>query len=296
MLLGSVYVKQGLPLHIRVMTALKFVTNLKKTFDEQGEYINKLCEDAFLINTENGDVEIDPEKLIEVGNDNSSVSEQEISGFVAYVVFRLLCIDSPYDGRQTLTEFPFLTNETKKDIESGKYGFIFSEGDNRFSEYKGKDTYHRWVNIPGKVREVLAGELSGECVSNHCLMLDDWLKAVRILRDYLVFTDGQFKFCNPEKEEKALFINVDDYRIPVWPRKAVYAYHVDADIADTENGLVAGINAEGRLENRSALKWIVSYENENSEVNKGDSIKLEPGMTITINEKEIKIGSGDSNE
>ncbi len=310
--LDKAYVKQGFPLHLRVLTALKFVTALKDAFDEQSGKIDCLSNEAFLVNTESGDLALIAEKLMNTGADSPSPSD--ISRFVAYSVFRLLCIDSPYDGSLTLTEFPFLSKAAKEEIESGKYGFIFAEGENKFSEYKGRDTYHRWRNIPVEVREVLTRELSGaqapfesqtkavaeaagqDPAEAQPLTLEEWLKAMRILRDYLVFADGQFKFWNPENAEIALFLRVDDYKIPVWPRKAIYAYHVEAGKEDTENGLVAGINAEGRLENRSAFKWSVKCSAGTLEAEQGDSIVPEPGMTITVNGKELKVESGDIDE
>ena len=116
------------------------------------------------------------------------------------------------------------------------------------------------------------------------------------LRDCLVYVNGQFRFCDPDVSNKVLFMVIDDYKIPVWPKKAIYWYHVDVPISESRNGIIAGITAkDGRyyLNNLSGNVWGATNKNTSFWIYPEREIEIVEGMTIQLeNGKIIKIVNG----
>ena len=102
-------------------------------------------------------------------------------------------------------------------------------------------------------------------------------------------------FCNPEEWPDLLFlVTPDHYVIPVWPRKAIYWYHVGNDVDRSNNGVIAGINEDLEIVNRSDDEWVVSYKDKERFLSKGRSIEAKDGEVITIFNKKFSVVRGDS--
>ena len=84
-----------------------------------------------------------------------------------------------------------------------------------------------------------------------------------------------------------------EYSIPIWPKKALYWYHVEVDPDDVETEVIAGINSDGFMENRSNMQWVIDNESRLIIVNPGKSIKPDIGMDIEINNVHFKVVSGE---
>jgi len=117
------------------------------------------------------------------------------------------------------------------------------------------------------------------------------------MRDSLVYVNSQFKFCDPDVSNKVLFMVVDDFKIPVWPKKAVYWYHVDIPLYESQNGIVAGVTVrEGKyyLSNLSGNPWAVTLNSVTEWVEPEQSIQIIEGMVIKLGDsKSIKVQSGE---
>lgn len=202
-------------------------------------------------------------------------------------------MDNPYDGRDTLIQFPLLSATALNQINSGKYGFIFSGYWNQYSEHIGKEAYQRWRNIPSGLRSLLEAELNRKQGEGQYKTTDEWLAYMRMLRDCLVLENGQFRLCDPDVPSQVLFLQTGDYRIPVKPRKAVYWYHVGMPEDQFENGIVAGINADGYVENYSHIQWDISKPAAAIKLESRQSIKPEEGMRIDIGGKVLYVICGE---
>jgi hypothetical protein len=89
---------------------------------------------------------------------------------------------------------------------------------------------------------------------------------------------------------------IDDYKIPVWPKKAIYWYHVAIPINESKNGVIAGVTMrDGRyyLNNLSGNVWGAILNNTTFWIYPEREVEIVEGMTIKLeNEKTIKIING----
>lgn len=295
-------------LYARVVAALN-LANIFKTLTKYFRgIIYKVRAEAFYVNTDNGEVKVIVERLLgdrecDPGNrvdymtledqGSGSIEESDISRFEAYTVFRLLCMENPFDGCKTITEYPLLSKKALLKINSGEFGFIFTNnGENKYSEYIGRDSYENWKRIPSRLRDAIEMELERKTNGGKFITSDEWLKNMRVLRDCLVQVNGQYKLCDPDVGNDVLFIKVGDYSIPIWPRKAVYGYHVGIQENDVKNGVVAGITMEGYIKNHSDSQWDVTNNGKMNTIRPGGAIKPVVGMKIEINGVCLQIVDG----
>ena len=225
------------PLHIRVLTALNFVESVVTVFETFNSVIQRITPKAFWVNPENGDVRVFVEKLLDCYDDEpepdflvavksktDSIGESELSRFIAYTVFRLFCVDNPFDGRDTLVKYPLLTEKALREINSGEHEFIFEGKSNGYSEYIGVSAYQKWKILPPGLQCAIRRELTKQRIDEKQIAPIEWLRKIRNLRDCLIFQNEKrrFVFCNPEEWPDLLFlVTSDHYVIPVWPRKAI---------------------------------------------------------------------------
>lgn len=286
-------------LHVRIVTAINIAEMLKMLWKDFQGLLHNITPDSILVNTENGDVKIIIEKCMDkgrnledvdagdymclCGTEKECIDEQMLTKYIAYSTFRLLCMSNPYDGRKTLVEFPLLTRRANRMIHSGDYDFILSESTNMYSEFIGREVVAKWNSIPVFLRERVEQELRNDDNAAVDSNLEDWVRLTRMLRDSLVFVNGQFKFCDPNENNRVLFIATKNkYRIPVWPRKAVYWYHLGCTDEDKCNKVAIGVNSEGWLENHTFSVWSVESYGNTYWINPGQAVKPELGMYITI--------------
>ena len=312
--LSSALAASGFSIYSRIMAA----TNLAETLNIIHNYIGKNIlsihpEDIF-VNTDNGDVYIWIEQwLSEIvdlstvndfgfspewySRDNKNVTESDFRFFLAYAIFRLLCNDEPFDGSETLLQFPLLTDEAIRLMRANKFGFALAKGRNYISEYIGQGLWKKWRALPTFLRnEIEKSFTTGIEIFDERTEIPQWLKVMRKLRDCLVYVNGQFRFCDPDVSNKVLFMVIDDYKIPVWPKKAIYWYHVDISINESRNGIIAGVTSkDGRyyLNNLSGNVWGATLNNTSFWIHPEREIEIVEGMTIQLeNGKIIKIVNG----
>lgn len=269
----------------RVLAALHLaeqVTALTKRADGK-RY--SLMPEAVLVHIENGDVRILPEKCPEEG-----AGDADLFRFAAYMAFRLLCVDDPLDGRETLVKYPYLSKEAAADVWQGKYGFILSDGPNRFSDYIGKTAAARWNALPAFLQRAFqeafdTKEEGGEKEAD----LAYWLVQMRKLRDCLVLEDRRWSFWEPEASGQTMVLEMKEYQVHVQARKAIYWYHVEAEFDAQTNGIVGGIGQDGFLENRSRFVWSVEAGEKKLPLYPAEKIKLETGMVLKIEDTDIYV-------
>lgn len=306
-MLSKAVMRRDFPLQARVMAALNLAEALEEKKDCYAECLVHLSTEAVSVNIENGDVEIDVEKCFQndisldgmenyiqcQGGTNTGLEENDFTRFAVYSTFRLLCMENPFDGRETLLEYPLLSKKAIKQIHSGDYGFVMSDCTNRFSDYIGREILPMWKNVPIFLKEVFEQELNVKQKDLDCLSMKEWVKYMRMLRDCLVCVNNQFRLCDPDAKNDVLFMVVNGFKIPVWPRKAIYWYHVDEEKIDMQKGgIIGGINTKGLLENRTSGRWYVEDHGQKIILYSDCGIKPENGMKIYIGCSKIEIVSG----
>lgn len=301
-------------IYSRIMAAINIAESLSILKDYIGKCIQSIRPEEIYINTESGEVYIWIEKWLcnysekpnaeEFGfspewyeSEEKEFTETDFRFFTAYVFFRLLCNDEPFDGSETLVEFPLLTKEAIRSIQGGRHGFALVPGKNNVSEYIGQGLLKRWRALPLFIRNEFEKSFTlGIDSPQERTEISTWLKTMRKMRDCLVFVNGQVRFCDPNVNNKVLFMVIDDYKIPVWPKKAVYWYHTDAPSAETNNGVIAGVTSKDGsyyLKNLSGSEWTVTLNKTSSWIHPEQEIEIVEGMTIQLeNGKLIKIVNG----
>lgn len=301
-------------IYSRIMAATNLAESLNTMRHYVGNHICSIHPEEIYVNTDNGDVYIwieewlckaaDSDKTDGFGfspewysREDKTATEADIRFFIAYVIFRLLCIDEPFDGSETLLQFPLLTEEAIRLIHANKYGFALSKGNNHVSEYIGQGLWKKWRALPNFLRSEIEKTFTvGIDAPEERTEIPVWVKAMQKLRDCLVFVNGQFRFCDPDVSNKVLFMTIDDYKIPVWPKKAIYWYHVDAPLEELTNGIVAGVTAKDAsyyLTNLSDGNWSVTLGITSRWIYPGHEIEIVEGMTIQLeNNKVIKVVNG----
>ena len=312
--LSKVVSASGFLIYSRVMAALNLSETLYAVKDFLGQNIISIHPEDIFVNTETGEIFVWIEQwLNEVKEatfemdfglspewytrEDKKCDERDFQYFLSYVIFRLLCNDEPFDGRETLIQFPCLTAEAKRRIYSGQYSFSLAKGNNAVSEYIGQSLLKKWKALPSFIRNMFEHNFtSGVADREVRTEIEHWLKNMRKLRDCLVYVNGQFRFCDPDMPNRVLFMLVEDYKIPVWPKKALYWYHVGMPFSESQNGVIAGISAkEGGyfLNNLSGDVLGATLNNTNVWVHPGKDIELMEGLTIRLeNDTVIKVING----
>ena len=303
--IDKVHGKKNFAFHSRVLTVLNLAEaffSLASYFDG---YLKRLVPEAIYVNIEDGDVKIIIDRMMsrDIDSQNANneylrlicdeeevIDQSSLLRFLAYISFRLICNENPYDGKDALIDYPILTTSAYKTINSGIYGFVFSETRDEYSEYIDKEAYQKWNMLPGKIKKIFSAVLDSE---DETLGVEEWQKYMRMLRDCLVLVNGQFKLCDPDSSNKVSFLVSNDYSIPIWPRKAVYWYHVGIPADTVEKEVIAGINVDGYIENKTDEQWVIDNKSKMAYLAPGKSIKPEVGMDIEINNTHFKVVNGE---
>lgn len=305
----------GFSIYSRVMAAMNLAESLSVIQKYVGKNILSIHPEDIYVNIDNGDVYVWIEDWLRDVSDRSgaedfgfspewylceekTVTYADLSYFAAYAIFRLLCNDDPFDGSDTLIQFPLLTRETIASMHDGTYGFVLTSGSNCVSEYIGQGLLKKWRAMPGFIRsEFEKNFTTGLASPEDRTDIAQWLKIMQKMRDCLVFVNGQFKFCDPDVSNKVLFMVVDDFRIPVWPKKAIYWYHVGIPLHESKNGVIAGVTfKDGKyyLSNLSGNSWTVTFDSMTDWIQPEGIIQIVEGMTIKMGDsKTIKVQSGE---
>ena len=308
--LNDVYVKlersvtqKDFSLQARVMAGLNIAGAVAFACNNKIHAYSSADAEDFFVSTRTGDVKIiidNHESTGRVFTESEDVNSSCINSFpqeetmvrlAAYLTFRLLCLGDPFDGKQTLVEYPFLSKSATAIIHSGKYGLIVEKGENSASGYIGAEVLSRWKALPKFFRAQMVEALhaqSDKCETDSTV----WLNNIRKLRDCLVFVNGQYRFCDPDLPINLLFMKVRSYKVPVWPKKALYWYHIGDSAVKTGNGVIAGVNGDGVLENHSDLTWCIEYGTLKEFIDPKRSVKPASGMIIKMNDVVVEIVDG----
>lgn len=300
------------PLRARVLAALNLSDTMVGIQEELGGLLYSMSPEAVYINIESGEVRILIERCLDPAfrgkgryeygfatlknkePEGDYLGEADLLNFLEYATFRLLCMEDPFNGEETLLLYPCLTKKALEEIHQGDYRFIFSGGDHSQAAHLGPNIRGRWNSLPGSLRRTFERVFDrGGSVREGQMNLAGWRKQMRKLRDCLVSVNRQFRLCDPELSNKVLFMVIGEYQIPVWSMKAIYWYHVGRSYDAKTNGLVGGINAGGYLENRTDSRWVFKIDKTTSTVKPGEQVKLEEGAELTIENQTIRVVNGE---
>lgn len=312
--LSSALPASNFSIYSRIMAAINLAESLNVIHSYIGKNILSIHPEDIFVNTTNGDVYIwieqwlnviaEPNTVTHFGfppewylRKEKAVTEADFRFFTAYVIFRLLCNDEPFDGSETLLQFPLLTDEAIRIMRAKKYGFILAKGINYVPVYMSQGLWKKWRSLPAFFRiEIEKSLTDGVEDPNKMPEISQWIKTMQKLRDCLVYVKGQFGFCDPDTSSKILFMVIDDYKIPVCSKKAIYCHHVDVSINESEDEIVAGVfSEEGRhyLTNFSENVWRAILNNTSFWIYPEREIEIVEGLTVQLgNGKNIKIVNG----
>jgi hypothetical protein len=280
-------------LQARVMAGLNMASAVSFACNSKINTYTSADVEDYYVSIRTGDIKI----FVEIHESQDSVAAEDEDGntlydaavpkegkmlsLVAYLTFRLLCLVDPFDGKQTLVEYPLLSKTATAKIHSGQYRLIVETGENTASRYLGSEALNRWNALPNFFREQLVKALCAQ--SDNC-EIDGviWLDSMRKLRDCLVFVKGQYRFCDLDLPINLLYMKMGSYKVPVWPKKALYWYHIGDDAEKAGSGVIAGVNSEGTLENFSDLTWCIEYGTMKEFISPKHSVKPESGMLIKM--------------
>lgn len=181
-----------------------------------------------------------------------------------------------------------LTYKSKESINCQIKEFVFADNENDVSKYIGREMVARWNALPPIIRNVLEDNLDKGRTSI-TYDTNDWIFVIRKLRDLLVFVNRSFRFCNPAEKNQILFFRIDAFLVPIWPRKALYGYHVgEADYLKSRQ-VILGVNQEGKVVNHSTMDIFIKLEDKQVKVETGEAFLPEIGMEILVDNKCIAI-------
>lgn len=307
--LDDVIYKKTFSLNMRVNAAINLSEIIKTVADYFDGLIFSLYPEDIFVNPENGSVKLLIERCLDsdyikhrynnisffVPDDRSSecnyVNQSDLLKFVQYYSFRLMCVENPFDGKQTLLQYPLLTEKALKDINSGSFDFIFSKSKENFSTVLNEPTLRRWINyLSSDIRRKFTEAF---CIKNdepNKSSIDEWIINMRMLKDCFVFINGKSGICYPEKNVGIPFISINEYNIPAVENQKLYYYHIDMDYKDTNNGIIGQILNDNVFMNCLNKTICTKFDDLYVYVKPNEKIKLQPGMILTFpNEKTANI-------
>lgn len=300
------------PLRARVLAALNLADTMVGIQDKFEGLLYSMRPGAVYVNLETGETKILIERCMDFASGKEgryeygfavgpkeekedTLTEADLLNFLEYTTFRLLCMEDPFDGEETLTRYPCLTRKALEEIHRGDYPFAFAGAGHPAAAYPSQNAQARWKSLPGDLRRLFERVFDRSArIGEDGMDLSKWRIQMRKLRDCLVSVNRQFRLCDPEVPNKVLFLVIGEYRIPVWSKKAIYWYHTKLEYEKTTNGLVGGINSEGSLENRTGTQWAVELDGTTAFIAPGGKVKLEEGMKLTIGKEVVRIVNGET--
>lgn len=289
----------ALPIRTKILI-LDSLTGLIMTLrDSFPSALKRLGANCVHVNPKTGDVRVllnrcidsaadeqefaEDEMFLEVHSPDG-LSEQMIVRFLIYTAFVLIVRRNPFDCRAAMMQYPLLTKQAIRDINTGRFGFHASaSGQNGAAEADSADKV--WRSLPTFFRNVIQSELSSSGQVHH-LTLKEWQMKIRMLRDSLIIVKNKNVLYDWDVDQSLMLLKCNGYLIPVYPRKAIYWYHLGLSYTNGENGVIAGIDADYNLKNNSTILWTTK---KGSQINKGKAIKLRPGLVINISGQEIQV-------
>lgn len=224
-------------------------------------------------------------------SESNGLTEQMLIRFLAFVSFMFLCNRNPYDVPEYMALYPLLTTKASQIINNGEKGFILSE--TNIVYVNDELCKKKWRYLPTYFRKVICSELNKGKDASQIMDLKQWQSQIRMLRDSLIIVKSKPVFYDWETQQSLLLIRCNDYLVPVWPRKAVYWYHISSSDINYDNPIVGGIDADMNLRNQSNFVWTYTRAGKRGNLYSGQSVKLEAGLSIIIDNQEIKVLDGD---
>lgn len=301
--ISYVALNETLPIRTKILILDNLTNIIMEIFHSIPSHFIRLGADCIYINPINGGVKVFLDRCLDIDAkgyecnedftflevcDIKGLNEQTIVKFLVYTSFILICKKSPFDVTDSIIRYPLLTKESIKAINSGQMGFLYSKAhcDNPL-EAESVDKV--WKLLPSFFRKSVCAILDPNYNSNECQSLNKWQIQIRMLRDSIIFVQNKTILYDWNLQKNLLLLKCNEYLIPVWPRKAIYWYHVGLSYSDGDNGVIGGIDAELKLTNSSNILWSVR---KGIQISKGKTIKLEPGMSITVGSQEVNVISG----
>ena len=301
--ISSVAYNEKLPIRTKILILDNLTNLIMELFHSVPSHFKRIGADCVYVNSQNGNVKIFLDRCLDIASkryeceedftfleigDINGLTEQSIVKFLVYTSFVLICRKNPFDVTNSIIHYPLLTKESVKEINSGQMGFLYSKAycDNPIdAELVDKV----WNLLPSFFRKAVSIVLDSNLSPSDYQSLDKWQIQIRMLRDSIIFVQNKTILYDWNLHENLLLLKCNDYLIPVWPRKAIYWYHVGLSYNDGDNGVIGGIDAELKLKNSSNILWFIR---KGSQIGKGKTIKLEPGMSINIGSQSINVISG----
>lgn len=221
-------------------------------------------------------------------SEKNGLTERMLVRFLAYTAFIVICRNNPYDVTAALKLYPLLTKPAARKINEGQMGFVFSTP-NCDNPINSDNIEKVWKLLPSFFRASMCNELDNNSREDKHSSLKQWQIQIRMLRDSLIIVKNRPVLYDWDLQQNLLLLKCNEYLIPVWPRKAIYWYHVGLSYSDGENGIIGGIDADLRLKNNSNILW---FSKKGIQISRGQSIKLEEGMIINVGSQTIKILAG----
>lgn len=301
--ISSVAYNETLPIRTKILILDNLTNLIMELFRSIPSNLKRIGADCIYVNAQNGNVKVFLDRCLDIASkryecgedftfleicDINGLNEQSIVKFLVYTSFVLICKKNPFDVTNSIIHYPLLTKESVKDINSGQMGFLYSKAycDNPIDA---ESVDKVWKLLPSFFRKSVSIVLDPNLALNDYQSLDKWQIQIRMLRDSIIFVQNKAILYDWNLHENLLLLKSNDYLIPVWPRKAIYWYHVGLSYNDGDNGVIGGIDAESKLKNSSNILWSIRKGNQ---IGKGKTIKLEPGMCINIGSQSINVISG----
>lgn len=301
--ISSVAYNETFPIRTKILILDNLTNLIMELFHSIPSHFKRIGADCIYVNSLNGNVKVFLDRCLDIDAkrheceedftflevcDINGLTEQSIVKFLVYTSFVLICRKNPFDVTNSIIHYPLLTKESVKEINSGQMGFLYSKSycDNPIDA---ESVDKVWNLLPSFFRKAVSIVLDQNLASNDYQSLDKWQIQIRMLRDSIIFVQNKTILYDWNLHENLLLLKCNDYLIPVWPRKAIYWYHVGLSYNDGDNGVIGGIDAESKLKNSSNILWSIR---KGGQIGKGKSIKLEPGMNISIGSQSINVISG----
>lgn len=224
---------------------------------------------------------------------------------LAIILFRLIFIDHPLHGKN-MEKIACLTPKAITYLYGTNPVFIFdpTNFENAASDEFSPNAIARWNNVPGFVKKAFIKAFSRESQLNPQgrMMESEWIKVFLRWRSRLGTCPicGEITYIEPEdrgcckecKKTYSVFWMQSGYKeyIPLIAKQKIYESQIG--LSGHFTVIAEVVEAKGILgiRNLSSVDWIVSYENRQKIVTKGQAFKLCDNMTIRIsNIKEMKI-------
>lgn len=314
--------KEKFPSVTAVVNAALNITNGFRELHRKGFSYQDLNDGNFFINPRNGDVLIcDTDNVAPYGESlgiagkarymapevvrNIKAPDVMTDRFsLAVILFRLLFLDHPLEGKRTLC--PCLTEELEQKFYGKAPLFIYDPNDNTNRPVRGVhcNVTRLWSCYPEFIREKFAYAFSQDCLHSRAKRPTDneWQIAFTRLRDCIVTCpcggDTFIDLTAPEsvcincgvKLPRPPVLKSKKYQVALFPGNKLYRCHIDEDSDDYTRVAAEVIRSRNRpsiwgLRNKSGEVWT-------AELKDGSQNVIENGkVQIIVSAKSIDFGN-----